>query len=58
MKPSHLSTPRQLSDCYFETGHSSVNPMPEIERRGHAFLEVLCAVGLAFFAGLWAGGVF
>ena len=47
VKPSHLSTPRQLSDCYFETGHSSVNPMPEIERRGHAVLYMVWLSGSA-----------
>lgn len=57
MKPSHLSTPRQLSDCYFETGHSSVNPMPEIERRGHAVLYMVCVVGFCVMCGLLIAGV-
>ena len=46
--------PRQLSDCYFETGHSSVNPMPEIERRGHAVLYMLCVVRFCVMCGLFA----
>lgn len=25
MKPSHLTTPRQLSDCTWQTGHASAD---------------------------------
>lgn len=57
MKPSHTTTPRQLSDCYFETGHSSVNPMPAIERRGHAVLYIVCVVGLCVVCSLVVTGV-
>ena len=58
VKPSPPLHPRQLSDCYFETGHSSVNPMPEIERRGHAVLYMVVLSGSASMCGLLIAGVF
>ena len=51
MKPSHTSTPRQLSDCSFTVGH------PGIERRGHATALLLSVVGLCVMAGLLIAGV-
>lgn len=27
MKPSHLTTPRQLSDCWYPTGHATTGSM-------------------------------
>lgn len=57
MKPSHIQTPRQLSDCYFETGHSFVSPMTDVEARGHSVLFMVCVVGLCVVCGLVVAGV-
>lgn len=57
MKPSHIKTPRQLSDCYFETGHSFVSPMTSVEARGHSVLFMVCVAGLCVFFGMFVAGV-
>lgn len=54
MKPSHLTTPRQLADCSFTTGHSQISA---VERRGHSTLLVLSTMGLCVLAGLLVAGV-
>lgn len=35
MKPSHLRTPRTLSECYFEVGHYTVEPSMWQDRWNH-----------------------
>lgn len=54
MKPSHISTPRQLADCTFTVGHPQIDA---VQDRGHAAVVVLSVVGLAVFAGLLIAGV-
>lgn len=58
MKPSHLSTPRQLADCTFVQGFESVRPMayrePTWEIIAGYLLAAAIGVGLAtvLFFGL------
>lgn len=50
MKPSHLTTPRTLSETSFVTGYVSVRPMAYSYRR---WAEVIYAVAaIALFAGI------
>lgn len=54
MKPSHISTPRQLSDCTFTVGNPEV---PRAVRRGsHASDIVILMIGCVV-AGLLIAGV-
>jgi hypothetical protein len=48
MKPSHLTTPRQQSDCWFPTGNASIQPMAHRE----ADWEKLAGYALAFVIGI------
>ena len=57
MKPSHLTTPRQLSDCWFPTGYATTRSMayrPESweEWAGYA---LAFAVGFALACVLFFG---
>ena len=54
MKPSHTTTPRQLADCTFVTGHSTISA---VERRGHSAVLVFSTMGLCVLAGLLIAGV-
>ncbi len=54
MKPSHLTTPRNLADCTFTMGHSNITT---IERRGHSAVVIISIMGLCVFAGLFTAGV-
>lgn len=50
MKPSHLTTPRTLSETSFVTGYVSVRPMAY---RTHRWIEALWVVGgIAIFAAI------
>ena len=54
MKPSHLSTPRQLADCMFVEGHPSIE---RTHRRANAAAVIVCIVVLCVIAGLRIAGV-
>lgn len=54
MKPSHFTTPRQLSDCTFPVGNPEIT---RIEHAGHSVLFWLSAVGLGVVCGLLMAGV-
>lgn len=47
MKPSHLQTPRQLSDCWYPTGYATTGSMAY---RTSSW-EEWAGYGLAFFIG-------
>lgn len=57
MKPSHLSTPRNLADCSFTYGYTSIQPMahrePTWENVGGFLLAVVIGVGLAALLVAW-----
>lgn len=57
MKPSHLSTPRNLADCTFTYGYTSVRPMvhrePTWEKVGGVLLATVIGVGMAALLVAW-----
>lgn len=57
MKPSHLSTPRNLADCSFTYGYTSIRPMahrePTWEKVCGFLLAVAIGVGLAALLVAW-----
>jgi len=52
MKPSNLTTPRQLSDCYFSVGQPIAYP----HARSHRLADlVIAALAVATIVGLIVG---
>lgn len=54
MKPSHLSTPRQLADCMFVEGHPSIE---RVTRRANSGAFIVSLVVLCVLLGLRVAGV-
>lgn len=54
VKPSHTSTPRQLSDCWFQSGYAVSQPEPVWEIwAGYVLAFVIgCSLAAVLFFGL------
>lgn len=57
MKPSHITTPRNLADCTFTYGYTSARPMayrePKWERVAGYALAFGIGIGLAALLVAW-----
>lgn len=56
MKPSHLSSPRNLADCTFEVGYPTAKPARHVSAgdRAVAYTLVFCAGFLLAYLSLTA----
>jgi hypothetical protein len=46
MKQSHLTTPRTMAECHFQTGYRPAQPRDWLADCGHVVLNLCCVLGI------------